>query len=80
MSSQIRSFEATFSEGTLATSAGASGAGTTHPAWLNGIGAQFAVHSSGLSGEQRKANHEKVYSDASDRNERLLTVKRSEIV
>lgn len=75
---QIQSFDAAFSQGTLATSARASGAGTTDPAWLNGIGAQFAVRSSGLSGEQRKANHEKVCSDASDRNVRLLTVKRSE--
>lgn len=69
MSSQIQSFDAAFSQGTLGTSASASGAGTTHPAWLNGIGAQFAVHSSGLSGEQRKASHEKVCSVASDRKE-----------
>lgn len=80
MSSQIHSFDATFGGSTQAPSTGASWNGTTHPAWLNGIGAQFAGHSSGLSGEKRKANHEKVCPNASDRNGGLLTPKRSDIV
>ncbi|KAG6360860.1 hypothetical protein INS49_011927 [Diaporthe citri] len=59
MSSQIQSFDVAFSGSTKATSAGASGSGTTHPAWLIGIGAQFAGHSSGLTGEQRRIINEK---------------------
>lgn len=73
MSSQIQSFDATFGGSTQGTSTGASWDGTAHSAWLNGMGAQFAGHSSGLSGEQHKANHEKVCPHPSDRNGRLLT-------
>lgn len=80
MSSQIQSFDATFGGSVQACSTGNSWDGTTDPAWLNGIGAQFAGHSSGLSGEKRKASHDKVCLDASDRNGRLLTPKRSDIV
>lgn len=68
MSTQIQSFDAAFSGRTPAMSSGASDAGTSYPAWLNGMGAQFAAHSSGLSGEQRRANYGKVCFDASLRS------------
>lgn len=68
MSSQIQSLDATFGGSAQASSTGASWNGATHPAWFTGIGAQFAGHSSGLSGEKRKASHDKVCPDASDRN------------
>ncbi|POS68538.1 hypothetical protein DHEL01_v213068 [Diaporthe helianthi] len=45
MSSRIQTFDAAFSGHAQAS-------GTSHPAWLNGIGAQFEAHSSGLSSEQ----------------------------
>lgn len=84
ISSQIQSFDAAFGGSSQTSSTGASWNGTwngtTHPAWLNGIGAQFAGHSSGLSGEKRKVNNEKLCPDASDRNGRLLTAQRSDIV
>lgn len=78
-SSQIQSLDTRLRGVTRTTSTGTSGTGTMHPWRLNGIGAQFTVHSSGLSGERRGANHEKVCSEASYRNERLLTVNRSDI-
>lgn len=62
MSSQIQSFDAAFGGTTQAASAGASGTGTTHPTWLCGVGAQFASHSSGLSGERRGAANGRVRS------------------
>lgn len=73
ISSQIQSFDAAFGGSSQTSSTGASWNGTRHPAWLNGIGAQFAGHSSGLSGEQQKANHEKVCPVVSGHNERPLT-------
>lgn len=82
MSSQIQNFDAKFSGSTQATTTGASGTGTgtTHLAWLNGIGAQFAGPLQWPSGKQRGAINEKVYSGASDRNGRLLTLNRSDVV
>jgi len=68
MLSQIQSFDAAFSGRAQDITAGSSGAGTPDPVWLNEVGAQFAAHSNGLSGEQRKANYGKVRSDASGRN------------
>lgn len=68
MSDQIHSFDAAFSECSPGVSAGAPGAGTSDPALFYGIGAQFAVHSSGLSGAQRKVKHKKVCFEASGRD------------
>ena len=68
MSSQIQSFDAAFGRHTQATSAGASAVSTSDPAWFNGSGAQFTGHSSGLSGEKRKAGHKKVRFDVSSCN------------
>lgn len=69
MSTQIQSFDAAFSERTQVVSSRTSAAGTLESAWLKGMGAQFAAHSSGPSDEQRKANHGKVCLQASHRNE-----------
>lgn len=76
----VESVDAAFSDGTQATSPGASGTGAMPSAWLNGIGAQFAGHSNGLSGEQRKVNYQKVGSHTSDRDARLLILDRSDMV
>lgn len=54
MSTQIQSFDAAFSVRNQDMSSRTSAAGTSDPIWLNGMGAQFAAHSSGLSGEQRR--------------------------
>ncbi|KAJ0117279.1 hypothetical protein J7T55_003690 [Diaporthe amygdali] len=53
MSSQVQRVDAAFNESTPSTSTGASGSGAVSSAWLYGVGTQFAVDSSGLSGEQR---------------------------
>lgn len=63
-SSQIQSLDTRLRGVARIASTGTSGTGTMHPGRLNGIGAQFTVHPSGLSGEQRGANHGKVCSEA----------------
>lgn len=79
MSTQVQSFDAAFSGRTQVVSSGTSAAGTSESAWLNGMGAQFAAHSNGLSGEQRTENHGKVCLEASHRNSwLLLTVNRND--
>lgn len=63
MSSEIRRADTVLTGNIPATTA-ASRSGGTHAVWLNGIGAQFTGHSSGLSGEQRKAHHKRVLPHA----------------